>query len=53
MTDTLVTAGRINEKVLLAYRLYPLFCQRFAMAFYSNEFRVNFFSSKRPEREGG
>jgi len=53
MTDILVTAGRINEKVLLAYRLYPSFCQRSALAFHSDEFRANSFSSKRPEREGG
>jgi hypothetical protein len=50
MTDVLVTAGRINGKVLLANRLYPLFCQRSALAFHFNEFRVNFSFSKRPER---
>jgi hypothetical protein len=53
MTDELVTAGRKNEKVLLADRLYPLFCQRSALAFNVSEFRVNFSFSKRPEREGG
>jgi hypothetical protein len=42
MTDILVTAGRINKKVLLAYGLYPSFCQRSALAFHSNEFRVIF-----------
>jgi hypothetical protein len=53
MTDVLVRAGRVNEKVLLADRLYPLFCQRSALAFHFSEFRVNFSFSKRPEHEGG
>jgi len=52
MTDVLVTAGRINEKMLLADRLYPSFCQRSALAFHFNETRVNSSFSKRPDREG-
>jgi hypothetical protein len=53
MIAVLLTAGRINEKVLLTNGLYPSFCQRSALAFHFKEFRVNFSFSKRPEREGG